>query len=336
MRARVIAIAFLLGCGGGGVDVNTNQDNVCGEVAEVACHNMYQCCTEGEIEQFLNVSDPRTEGECRDDVGRECTRAIASLDFSIEKKHVRFDAKIMNDCLNAHVAPGDTCATIASAVPWTAACMNSAWIGLVGNGDACISTTECASKDSFCGANQTCIARPGDGQPCSFAAGATGCATGLFCSGGVTCRPQLAAGGACTSSNQCLADLFCDFAGGPGVCAARHAVGEACTNNAVCTSNLCNPGTCAGTGQTCFTDTGCGGACADDGSFCTTDGQCATGTCSNAPTTLCFTPTGCGVGNTCVFPVRCLPGDCVGDVVCGERHLTIDYCQAPLSNLALP
>lgn len=330
MRARLMAIAFLLGCGGGGVDINTNQDNVCGEAAEVACHNMYQCCSEGEIEQFLHVSDPRTEAECRDDISRECARSIASLDFAIDQKRVRFDAKIMNDCLNALVAPSDTCATIASALPWTAACMNSAWIGLVENGGTCLATAECASKDSFCGANQTCIARPTEGQPC----GVSGCATGLFCSVG-TCRAQLGEGGACASSIQCSDGLFCDLGAIPSVCAARHAPGEACTSSAACTSNQCNPGTCAGTGQTCFTGSNCTGQCADDSSPCFTDSTCAPGTCSGTTTT-CFTPTGCAAGSTCVFPVRCNPGACVGDVVCADRHLVVDYCQAAINDLPVP
>lgn len=337
MRAQLISIAILLGygCGGDGVDINADQNNVCDEVAKVACHNLYQCCAEGEIEEFLNVSDPRSEEECREDVSRMCARSIASLDFGIDQKHVRFDSKIMNDCLEALIAPSDTCATIASSLPWTEACMNSAWIGLVDNGGACLSTGECASKDSFCGAGQTCLARPGDGQPCNFAAGATGCATGLFCAGGTTCRSQLAAGGACTSSTQCLEGLFCDLAAVPSVCAAKRALGEACTSSAACTSSQCNPGTCAGTSQTCFSNSGCTGRCADDNSACTTDSNCATGTCSVGGTA-CFTAGACGAGGVCVFPVVCNPGSCVGSVVCGERHLTVDYCQGALDDLPVP
>jgi hypothetical protein len=334
MRARIIAIAFLVACGGDGVDISTNQDNVCGEVAEVACHNMYQCCSEGEIEESLGVTDPRTESECREDISRECARSIASLDFGIDQKHIRFDAKIMNDCLDALVAPSGTCATLATALPWTAACMNSAWIGLVQDGSACLSTLECASKDSVCATNQTCVARPGEGKACSVFGGPTACASGLFCNAG-TCRAQLPAGGACTSSTQCVTGLFCDLAAAPSVCATRKATGEACTSSAACTSNQCNPGLCAGTGQTCFADTGCTGACADDSSPCTLDSQCALGTCSGT-TTLCTSTAGCAIGSTCVFPVRCNPGDCVGDVVCGERHLVIDYCQAALNDLPVP
>lgn len=245
MRAQLMAIAFLLGCGGGGVDISTDQNNVCDQVAEVACHNAYQCCSEGEIERLLNVTDPRSENECRSDISRRCIRSIAALDYGIDQKHVRFDSKIMNDCLNSLVAPGDTCATLASALPWTEACMNSAWIGLVEDSGACLSSAECASKDSFCGANQTCIARPTEGQACNFSTGVTGCASGFFCLGGTTCRAQAAAGGACTSLSGCLDGLFCDTTTLPGACAPLRAPGETCTNSAACTSAQCNLGTCA-------------------------------------------------------------------------------------------
>jgi hypothetical protein len=330
MRARLIAIAFVFGCGGG-VDIDTNQDNVCSEVAEVACHNMYQCCSEGEIEDFLGVGEPRTEAQCRDDIRSECVRQIASLDFAVDEKRVRFDAAIMNDCLDALVAPGDTCATIATALPWDAACMNSAWIGLVADGSRCLSSLECASEDSFCGANQTCIARPGDGQPCGV-----GCASGLFCSAG-TCRARLPAGGACTSSNQCLEGLFCDTDAAPSVCAERRAIGEACTGDAVCASSECIPGLCARNGATCFADGDCfGGACADDNSLCFADSECAPGRCSVSGAA-CSAAVACaGVGETCVFPVRCNPPDCVGDAVCGERYLLVDYCEDALNELPIP
>jgi hypothetical protein len=136
-------------------------------------------------------------------------------------------------------------------------------------------------------------------------------------------------------SSQCREGLFCDQAAVPAACAPRRAPGEACTSSAACTSNQCNPGTCASTGQGCFVDASCSGQCADDNSACFTDGQCALGTCSGT-TTLCATQATCAVGSTCVFPVRCNPGDCVGDIVCADRHLVVDYCQAALNNLPVP
>jgi hypothetical protein len=330
MRARLFAIALLLGCNSGGVDINTDKDNVCDQVAEVACHNLYQCCAEGEIERFLAVSDPRTEAECQVDVSRRCARMIAPLDFGISQKHLRFDSKTMNGCLDALIAPSNTCATIESALPWTEACLNSAWVGLVADGGDCLGSTECASKDSFCGAGQKCIALPVDGQPCV----ASGCASGNFCSAG-TCRAQLPAGGACTSSTQCLTGLFCDVTAATAACAPLRNPGEACTSNATCESKQCNPGTCMGSTATCFSAADCIGRCAGTGFTCTTDSNCAAGTCAVGGAT-CFSPTGCGVGNTCVFPVACTHPTCDGDVVCGERHVVVDYCQAAINDLPVP
>ena len=94
----------LVACGGG-VSVSTNASNVCSEIAEVACHNVYKCCSEGEIEDFLGVDEPRTEPQCKEDVRRTCERNIAKLDAAIEEKRVRFDSDLMNNCLEAIVAP---------------------------------------------------------------------------------------------------------------------------------------------------------------------------------------------------------------------------------------
>jgi hypothetical protein len=331
MRARLIAIVFLIGCGDDGVDIDANKDNVCGEVAEVACHNLYQCCSEGEIEDFLRVGEPRTELECRDDVRRLCDRSIAQLDFAIDQKRLRFDGKTMNDCLDALVAPSGTCATVATELPWADACMNSAWVGLVDNGGTCFNTLECASKDSVCGVSQTCTAKPIAGQPC----GASGCASGLFCSAGM-CRAQGGPGISCGSSVQCLTGLFCDFNAAPSQCAPVRAPGEPCTSSDACMSARCNPGMCAGTTQTCFQDSNCGGRCEDDNSNCFQDSNCGIGACAISAAT-CTSQVQCtGVGDTCVFPVRCLGGDCIGEPLCADRQLVIDYCQDALGDLPVP
>jgi hypothetical protein len=333
MRLRFLVFTVLLGCGGDdtSIDINADQNNVCGEVAEVACHNMYQCCSEGEIEQLLQVSDARSEAECRDDVRRTCARAIALHDVGIDQDRVRFDAQTMNECLEALVAPGDTCATIASALPWTEACLSSAWIGLVQDGGSCLSTSECANKDSVCGGSQTCVALPTDGRPCRAGA----CATGAFCDDG-TCRAQLPAGGACVSSIECLDHLFCDTTVASGTCTPLHVLGERCTGNASCTSSRCNPGTCARSGQTCLTNSTCGGQCEGSQLLCSNDSQCSTGTCS-LTATFCSNVTPCtGAGNVCTFPIHCVLDECVGDVVCAEPHVVVDYCQGAIDDLPVP
>ncbi len=115
MRAsfRMFCLVAAVGCGGDdGVGIDTSQSNVCDEIAEVACHNLYNCCTEHEIQVFLRVSEPRTQVQCREDVKRSCERDIASLNFSIEQNRLRFDPNLMNNCLAAIVAPDATCAEV--------------------------------------------------------------------------------------------------------------------------------------------------------------------------------------------------------------------------------
>jgi len=332
MQARTMLVGMALAvaaCGSDTISIDTNADNVCSEIAEVACHNLYQCCAEGEIENFLNVNEPRTEVQCRGDVAKICERDIARRDFSILSGRSTFDATIMNGCLDALVAPSNECAAVADALPWAEACMNDAWVGQVADGQECFEPFECASVDSFCAPTQRCTALPGLGQQCVGQ-----CASGLFCNG--TCQQQLGAGGPCTSSIQCQTDLFCDFNATTPVCTARGDGGDACTSSQACKSNQCVPGTCAGTQNSCFTDANCNGRCADDNSFCSTDSNCAIGACSITTTTNCSVDGQCPLGETCVFPVQCLPGDCIGDPVCTANQIVIDYCTGALQDLPFP
>jgi hypothetical protein len=313
------------GCGGGGVDVSTNAGNVCREIAEVACNNLYQCCTEGEIENFLNVSEPRTELQCREDITRACERASLTLDDSIAAKRVTFDAERMNACLDSIVAPDDSCGMIVSTLPWKEACMESAFVGTVALGGSCFFAHDCAgAPDNFCAPNQKCTAKPTAGFPCG-----SGCASGYFCSAGV-CQSRLAAGAPCLSTSQCAQDLFCDTSASPmPVCAAKQPGGSACTSSLGCASGQCVPGQCMGSTASCFRDADCGSRCADDGFPCSTSAQCSSGTCSVGGN-ICSSNVSCTAGgtDTCVFPVLCLPGDCIGDPICTSQQLAVDYCES--------
>jgi hypothetical protein len=287
---------------------------------------MFQCCAEGEIEHFLGVSDPRTEDECRDDVRAICERQKATIDFSVKNNRVQFDAKVLNACLDALEAPDGTCATIASMLPWTTACLQSAWTGTVATSGQCDFGIECA-QDNVCSASRLCTALPGDGMACLGQA----CASGLFCTAG-TCRPQLAEGATCTVTAQCQKGLFCDTSAVMRTCTKLHEIGEPCTGNTTCVSGTCLPGTCAGSTNTCTSAVNCSAHCADDNSFCVGDGDCAAGTCSGT-TTICFSNTACTAPATCEFPIKCLPAECTGDVVCAEPHITVDYCVGAINSL---
>lgn len=338
MRTAIACGAFivLVSCNSNGPDINTTQDNVCDQIAEVACFDMYQCCSEGEIERTLMVSDPRTQAECQSDLATRCRRQAADLDFSIKNKHVKFDSKVMNDCLKEFVAPSNTCVTVDAMKPWAMACMTSAWTGVVDVGGACDFSYECA-KDNLCAGNRTCIALPTENMPCS-----TQCASGLFCDTtpitGAVCHALLGPGVACTSNTQCQKNLFCDTSAPVGMrnCTPLHANGETCSGSATCTSSLCLTGTCSVTGFGCFTDATCGGRCSNIPSMsCTLDSTCGAGVCSGTATPcLSATDPVCVSPSVCVFPNKCNLGKCMGNV-CADNHLTIDYCQSALTDLPL-
>jgi hypothetical protein len=336
MRTAIACGVFIVlaGCGSNGLDIDTTQDNVCDEIAEVACFDMYQCCSEGEIERILGVSDPRSEADCQSDLRTRCKRETADLDFSIKNKHAKFDSKIMNDCLKKFVAPENTCVTVDAMKPWAMACMTSAWTGTVSPGGACDFGYECAT-DSFCASNRACTALPTENMSCAL----QGCARGLFCdtaaATGPVCRALLGAGVACTSTLQCQKDLFCDTAAPVGMrnCTPLHANGETCSGSSTCSSTLCLTGTCEVTGFSCFADSSCGGHCSNDATIsCAVDSTCGNGTCSIGGAA-CSPALPCtGAGNMCVFPNKCNFNKCMGNV-CADQHLTIDYCTSALGDL---
>jgi len=235
----------------------------------------------------------------------------------------------MNACLQAIVAPDDgTCATIAAMLPWAEPCLEDAWTGTVATGGQCDFGFECV-QDNVCNSSRVCTALPGDGMSCVNQA----CATGLYCNIG-TCRPQLADGGMCTSTIQCQKGSFCDTTAPTRTCTKLHALGEKCAGPGTCASGgTCLPGTCAGSPFSCVNADGCEAHCADDNSPCFFgDADCGAGTCSGTTTT-CSSNLGCVSPATCVFPVKCLPAECVGDVVCAEQHLAIDYCAAAIDSV---
>ena len=281
-----VAVAVAVACGGGGgngghdggllsVAIETTADNLCDQVAEVTCHDIYQCCEEGEIEKYLGVTDPRSEADCRSDVAKLCRRNSASYATSLAAATVKFDGSAMDACLQSVLAPAGTCATIAAMLPWTTACMTSAWTGLVASGGTCHYTYECAGSDSTCAPDQTCTLLPQVGQSCN---GVT-CGVGLYCnSGDRLCHALGGTGDPCGDASQCSKGLFCDPT--MTACEPLHVDGDSCTNNSMCVSASCVPGLCAGTINVCYTDLNCGRHCNGTATFCTTDSNCAVGTCS--------------------------------------------------------
>jgi hypothetical protein len=342
MRLACLSVFGLLGglLGGcqDGLSVDATDDTFCDEFAEVACHNMYQCCSEAQIENELGVSEPRTEAQCREDKRRLCVRSTASLRDSLAAKRVAFNAEPLNSCLTALLAPDDTCSTYVAELPWTEACEGEVWTGLVAMGGNCFFDHDCAGapKSAECGPDQKCVALPTAGFPCP---GGT-CAEGFFCGSGGTCQAQLAENAPCIDSSQCREDLFCDTTAMPmPICTAQKPGGQACTSDLGCISGDCVPGKCAVTNFSCYSDSQCAGRCADDNSSCSVgfDYMCNfSGTCNTVTSVTCSGSTAdqqcvnAGAGTKCNFNVACVPGDCVGDPVCTAPLFLADFCSAGL------
>jgi hypothetical protein len=338
MRVAVISIFGLLAaaCGEDGVTVSTNEDNFCDEVAEVACHNLYQCCTEGEIEDYLEVDDPRTELQCRDDAKRICERRYTGVSDSIKNGRISFDGAKLDACLTAYLAPSGQCSQVTMETPWLEACKENPFVGQVAIGGTCFLSIDCAGSpdDTYCGTDQKCKAKPTGGFPCSTT-GSNSCAKGFYCGPNNTCAPRAALGAPCTQVNQCADKLFCDTTATMPVCAEPKPGGEACTTDLGCKSSECVPGMCAGSSfETCFKDSDCDKRCGGNGITCTDPSQCGLGTCTNVGGS-CSSPASCPSGSTCVFPTDCLPVDCVGDAVCTMEYVSVDYCIAITNNSTL-
>lgn len=322
MRLAYVACLLVAACGNDSVQVDSSASNFCSQIADVACHNIYQCCTEGEIERYLGVTDPRTEDQCRDDLSKACSRDSATLNDSIKAKRVTFDSSRMNACLNAVLAPSGVCSEVVTELPWKAACMDSAFVGQVPTDGACFFDFDCqGAPDSYCAPDQKCAAKPTAGFPCG-----TGCASDFYCANGL-CAAKVGLGGPCMSSTACQTDLFCDTTLTVPACSAAQPGGASCTQNAACMSGSCVPGKCMNTTFSCYKNTDCESRCAMSGSFCSTAADCGFGNCSVGGNT-CSSDGSCTAGGTdhCVFPQACLPGTCVGEPICTAQTLTVDYC----------
>lgn len=328
-----LLVGLLAGCQDG-ISVDATADTFCDEYAEVACHNMYQCCTEEDIESNLGVTEPRTEAQCREDKKRECVRGSAELRDSLDAGRVTFNADAFNNCLDALLAPDGSCAMYVDKYPWTDACKEQPWVGTVAVGGACFFNHDCAGapKSAVCGPDQKCAALPVGGFPCMNGA----CAEDFFCGTGSICQAKLAEGTPCTSDFECQDELFCDPDATPApACASRKAGGEACTGDQSCLSGDCVPGQCRMTGTSCYTDDQCFARCADDNGFCDVgmDWECNTsGHCDQVVSVTCSGSTAddqcvtAAAGTKCVFNVACVPGECVGDPVCTAPLYLADYC----------
>jgi len=337
MRSRLAlcsVVVVAVGCGGDDnspPSIGTSASNVCDQVAAVACYNLYECCAQGEINQFLGLQTPESEDDCKSDIKKKCEREYADVEASVTAGRAKFNSDAMNTCLKAILAPSNACATVEDALPWTMACMQSAWVGTVNTGGQCFFTYECANTGTqFCSPSQTCMGLPTAGMPCST----QGCAIGNFCNG-TTCQAQVGQGSPCTSTAQCDMGLFCDTTQTAPTCSQLLAGGQVCPSSAACMSGVCNPGTCEGTGTTCQGSSECEGHCSNDAAVSCSPGldyECGEGHCSITTGDFCDLTSQCPTGETCVLPATCIAGVCDGSV-CSENEVTVDYCTGALGAL---
>jgi hypothetical protein len=301
-------LAFCVTCGNeeggeeGRPSISVSDTNYCAELAKVECYNLMHCCTGAQIEDVLGILRTDTEAECRGDLELLCLNDNAARLWSIDQGTLAIDSTIANTCLEAQLAPEDTCIEHVSEDPAAEACAGSIWIGLVPPGDPCVYSHEC-EPDSYCSANRTCVTLPGLGEECPEGL----CASELRCDYDATpiCEMFLDVDDPCTFNGECDAGLICDHAGSESVCANLQPLGSDCNGDAECESGECTQGNCSvDTYQSCTSDA----ACSYLQSYC--EG-------TNSP---------CWSDYDCMAPATCEPQTCEGERVCVERYFTKNYC----------
>ena len=312
------------------VSVKVTEANLCNEVAEVMCHNIFECCEYRSIEARFGVENVTSKSACLRDVKLSCEDATSELRYAIDKKRASINVATMEACLKSLVVGDDGCFPVLN--EFATQCSKDLVKGKQGEGKECLNDFECAA-DGFCGGDMKCHSLLAQGEACSVTTSI--CKPGLYCTladGDTTstCRPLKSAGEACTTSSECGDNLYCDRAND--VCAAYKAIGELCDNTTPCESGNCLSGTCpdgdlcaddydCGTGYcemsggTCETDADCGGTCENSGYSCSADYPCSNACLYNGDT--------CDVDDDCFYGECAVSGDsCYDDASCGAD----DYC----------
>jgi len=336
------------------VSVSTSAENYCSEIAEVMCHNMFECCTGAQIEEQLGIAITLDEEECKHDMTLRCEDAYATVEYGIKNGHVTVNSAALDLCLEAMLVQ-DECFVVTVDPQFLVACDEEMFVGNVPADSSCVYDVECAD-DAFCDIDQTCQPLLGAGDDCSD--GFIPCAEGLFCGpnddGDIICQSLRDEGDDCyLGIPMCEEGLYCaeDEDTGEASCRNRRDVGQSCNENEACKSGYCIPGLCAGTtdacyedsdcqgecnesGNSCSEDADCGGECSDSGNYCDEEYPCA-GTCSETGG-YCEDDTDCygGETDTCDQPEcvldTCTGASCEGSSVCADNHVVVDYCELGL------
>jgi len=306
-----------------GLKIDVDGANVCEEIAKVACHNIFQCCTGQEIEDFFGIAISTSEQKCRDDMELMCSEINRKALYGISRGSVRIeDLPASTECLESLLTNEGGCFYTSTELPFADACEDFRFEGTLDAGTSCDYNIECR-PDSYCGSDRKCKALPTSEEQCAFNAPSQ-CATGLFCNGENICTPFKTSGQTCDFITPCENNLYCDIdpAETEGYCREKIGLGDSCSSDFVCDSNYCIPGLCDDGGE-CYEDSDCTGVCVDNGDFCWGDEDCE-GACSISGD-YCWDDWDCPeIDDVCVH-AACV-SDCLGDPVCGEMLYYIDYC----------
>jgi hypothetical protein len=328
--------------------VSVDELNFCSELAEVACLNMFQCCTGAQIEEILGITISTTESECRRDVELMCEDMVAEEFDAYIRGTVALNIHDASLCLESLMAPEDVCFihVFASEIPWSRWCQEPFFQGELAVNEDCLYSFECEG-DLYCAADRKCRALPGFEEPCYGGP----CSKGLYCDWLTdTCAMLKTSGQECGSDMECAGELYCEFdQEEANTCQTRKQLGNSCIGHNQCQTGHCIPGLCDN-GNECFSDENCPGECTGTGAYCNYDEDCP-GSCRLSGYScydyydcdelydLCDEITGkCAISNLdcssysdcpemvelCIHE-RC-QRTCQGRPVCGEFYLVVDYC----------
>lgn len=285
------------------VSTDLTESNVCEEIAEVVCHNPFQCCVGADLEKTYGIEITTTELSCRSDVTLMCQKGYSEAFKSLELGRISLDLGTIEECLKQMLAPNDIC------FPYeaidnnaTAACNDIEQMiqGLVPTNGDCRFDFDCMG-DAFCAVDKKCKNLPTAGQLCEASTANTDavpCKNGLHCTVATSatttsieyrCATDILAGAGCNAFSMCAEGLYCkDKAEADiirdtdmtvyeimtGTCTPRSANGIACAGSQECQSRNCLPGFCTD-GRECSNDAQCDGECLTTGDVCSADTPCA-------------------------------------------------------------
>jgi hypothetical protein len=333
MVATLWAAAFLMAMSCSqedeSVSVSVDQDNFCSEIAEVMCHNMFDCCTGLQIEAALGIEISTDEDACRDDMTLVCEKKYADAIYAFGKGTASINPDMADQCLEA-ILVGDSCFVVTSAPAYEDKCKDSPIAGKQGPGQECLYDVECRG-DAYCGGDRACHPYPVQGAKCNPGApGDKVCATGLFCNADSECQPFRGVGQSCSAGEPCNETLYCNYdtGTGDGECSPKKGGGASCLGDDQCTSNECTPGVCSN-GDECYADSTCHTTCPGTEVECYGGSMCA-GECETSHQT-CMSDEECDFANAepCIQDV--CPAMCSGNPVCGDDYAVVDYCAVGLA-----